>query len=252
MRLLIALVIAVSLLLPAQAEATAAAPTVTISRTGTGIVETGDTVSFSGTAPAAARGVRIKLERKARKKARWVVVGSDLISASGAWSASGKATGSGKNYWRASYTRNGTTTSSRTMSFKVYQWYFLTPYDRVDSSGFGEDSRTIGGTRYEYSGYGSCCTADWGEYNVSYRCVTFRANIGVDDNSQTGMRATFAVSADGASTPLGTRGLGPATLVEIDVTAILRVRMSISYPSTTYDGYGVFGNPRVLCAGEPA
>ncbi|MEZ0579849.1 NPCBM/NEW2 domain-containing protein [Nocardioides sp. MH1] len=249
---LVAAAVALAALLVAPAAPAEATPTLTITRAASALVETGDTVSFSGHAPSAAHGVALKLQRKTRKRGRWITVASTRIAASGAWAASGKATGSGTNYWRATYTRNGVATSSKTLSHKVYQWYYLTSYAMVDDSGSSEGSATIGGHRYEYSVHGTCCTADWAEYNVSYRCATLRADIGIDDDSETGMRATFSMSADGARTPLGTRGLGPSARVDVDIQSILRVRLTMEYPSTDYDGYGVFGNPRVLCAGEPA
>ena len=229
-----------------------ATPQLTIARTTTGTVVTGTKVSFTGTAPAALEGRRVALQRRVGAKGDWVKVAGATVT-SHSMSATGVATGVGKNSWRFVAKLNGTTYTSKVLSHQVYGWFFLADLDAVDSDGGYADSWVIGGKTYGKSvgGNGSSST-DWIEYNLSYRCISLDAYIGIGDDSETGTTADFYVTLDGARESVGSQGLGPASHLVIDTSTRLRVRLEMDPTNADApDGSWAFGNARVLCSGRP-
>ena len=250
---ILCLVLGASLAPFSVTNATAAVMDLTIKRDDTSLVVTGDRVAFSGVTPSSMKGKRLSLQRKASKKADWIVVGRPTVSADATWSGSGVAVGSGKNLWRVSYRKDGVTHVSPTIKTAVHQWYFLHDLDEVDDDGGYADEITIGGRNFPKSviGGGSSDT-DWIDYNLSYRCITFEAFIGIGDNSETGTTATFYVTLDGARSSVGSKGLGQATKVTLDVATRLRIRLEMDPTNNDYpSGYWAFGDARVLCSGKP-
>jgi len=243
----------------AEAEGKMAGPAridISIIRTTDGIIKNGDPVTFTGTAPKRFAGTAISLQRKTAKSAKWVTLGRARIRRDGTWAATGRAAGSGSNFWRATFNKNRTRHASKTIKHKVYQWYYL--YDlepvTVDDYQYEDGPITIGGHRYpksfgaDHDGYGG--SEDRIEFNASYRCVQFQSAIGISDASDSGSTGDFFFSADGARVGLGSKGLGVATDVTQDISGILRVIIEWQLTSDTY-GYPSFGDPKMLCAGKP-
>jgi hypothetical protein len=233
----------------------------TLTLTSTSQPKTGDRVTFTGAAPKGLAGSTAKLMRRVGKKGDWIKVGSGRIGADGSFALRGVATGVGTNTWRATVIRNKVVHQSRVVGTKVFGWFYLSELEMVDEEGFEDDAATIGGKSYVKSvmnwddsdlryGY-----TPWAEWNVSYRCKSLNAQIGVDDDSETGMKVGFSVYLDGAETDLGEKGLGPASAIDIDTSDRLRVKVAVRAGSgiedSDIDGYGVFGNAKVLCSGKP-
>ena len=227
-------------------------PQLTIARESSGVVETGSEVSFTGTAPASLDGKRVTLQRRVGKKGDWIKT-STAVVADGAMKATGVSTGVGTNSWRFTAKVDGTRYTSKPLTHKVYGWFYLADLDRVDYDGAYADSWVIGGKTYSKSvgGSGSEDT-DWAEYNLSYRCITLDAWIGIGDDSETGTTADFYVTLDGARTGVGSKGLGPATHLTLDTSTRLRVRLEMDPTNQDFpDGSWAFGNAKVLCSGKP-
>jgi hypothetical protein len=229
-----------------------AAATMTITRTSTGPVETGDRVKFTGTAPTSWNGKRVALQRRVGAKADWVKVASPKVT-DGTMKANGVATGVGQNSWRFVAVINGKATYSPTVNNKVLGWFYLHDLSYVDRDGGFADQWAIGGKNYGKSvgGDGSSDT-DWIEYNLSYRCTTFEAYIGIGDDSESGTSADFYLTLDGERTLVGSKGLGSASLITVNTATRLRIRLEMdpTNPSEP-DGSWVFGNARVLCSKAP-
>ena len=244
------------------------APTpLTLTQVTTTTVEVGSAVEFSGTAQTKLSGLTVSLMRRDSKKSPWLKVGSSHVDSDGAFEVTGKAGKAGTNTWRAVIednrvrpARKYTSPSKRTT---VYGWYFLTDRDPVDDhSQTGsypmEISLTSGGKRFPRSMvFGSYTSSwewnypSWAEYNLSYRCLTLKASLGIDDGSETGTNATFFVSVDGARSAVGTLGLGPAAEISVDVSNSLRIRLEGVPNSRDLYGRGGFGDPQVLCKAAP-
>lgn len=240
----------------ANTATSAAATTLTLKRSGSGIVVAGSKVAFKGTAASALRNRRIALQRKVGdgKRSKWVTLAKPWVGGQGSFSTSAKASGGGVNYWRVrGETKRGAVIFSNTVKTTVYQWYFVTDIATVDYEGAYEDDVTIGGKNFAqslYGYYGSTGDSDWREYNLGYKCATFKATFGMDDSSETGSQADFFVTRDGARSGLGRKGLGAGTTTTLDVTGILRIRLE-GVGVTNTDGDWAFGNPRVLCKKSP-
>nr|WP_281379874.1 NPCBM/NEW2 domain-containing protein [Nocardioides ginsengisegetis] len=223
---------------------------------------TGDKVTFTGTAPASLAGATVALQRRVGKTADWVKAAATKVTTDGTYALSGVATGVGLNQWRVTATKNGSVHTSKVAKTTVYAWYYLSQLDTVDDDSFGSDSVAVGGKTYSKSvmnSYDSALANDgnivWGEWNLSYRCKTLNTWVGVADSSESGFGADFTIYVDGAETDLGTKTLGPATATVLDVSTRLRLRLELQGTPDTQkndlDGYGVYGNAKVLCSGKP-
>ena len=139
----------------------------------------------------------------------------------------------------------------------MYSWYYLSTLDAVDLDGY--DTYTgavaVGGVTYNKSlrNYGdSPGDTSWVEYNLSYRCKTFEAYIGISDESEPGFNASFTAYLAGAENGFGAKGLGPATLTTLDTSTRLRIRLETATNSVRgIEGNPAWGNARVLCSGKP-
>lgn len=246
--------------------ARAASKSLTLVRASENVIEVGSAVTFTGTAPDVLAGLQVTLRRKDSKKAPWLKVGNATIAEDGTYEVSGTAGPDGKNRWQTLVLDKKSSPQKHTsplVKTPVYGWYFLSDEKAVaDQSNDGSypyiGRLTAGGTKYPNSvSFGSYTSAwdwdepSWIEYNVSYRCVTLKASLGIDDSSETGTNATFYVSVDGARSSVGTKGLGPATEVSVDVTNALRVRLEGIPNSSGLYGYGGFGDAQVLCTSAP-
>ena len=246
--LLVALGLVVGGSLPANA---ATYSTIKLSRVGSSPTVAGEFVSFSGTTPTVLRGKTITLQRMDPGQTRWVSVGTGKVTQKGSFALRGKAAGMGKNQWRAVY--SGTNTyKSATLSTKVSKWLYLDDLEEVDGYGFESiESVGVGATTYtrglvSYQSSGGYET----EYNLSYKCTSFVAGIGLNNTSRTGSKAKLSVSLDGVDTTLAkAQGIGAGKAVKLDVTGTFRLALKTS-PIVGTSG-AVFGNARVLCSGTP-
>lgn len=232
----------------------------TIARTDTAIVITGQQVSFAGTAPDTVWGGTLKLQRRTSPTAKWVTVASPVISTGGRWSGSGPAGTAGVNYWRVVISSEGERHVSPKLRTDVYRWYYLSQLDYVDQERFDEGSDVIGGTSYSRSVFNAVDFwwnhEPYREWNLGYRCATFQASIGLSDESDSEGVVGFRATVDGADTEFGSKSIGAATPVSLDLSAHLRLRLTdvyVSGPASSGNGHfwGVWGNAKILCAGSP-
>jgi hypothetical protein len=91
----------------------------------------------------------------------------------------------------------------------------------------------------------------WADYNVSYKCTTFRAVIGMDDDSSTGAIRKFTLGVDSTSVELGSRGIGAGLTVSVDITDANRIRLGATSNGNDVDGYPAYGTPQVYCSIAP-
>jgi hypothetical protein len=238
---------------PAQASTT---KDLTLSLTSSAEPSSGDKVSFEGSAPTSLAGSVVTLQRRVGTKGDWISVGKSRVGSDGAFAVGGVSTGVGVNQWRATVKKGQAKHQSRVVKTTVFGWYYLSALSSVDTSDWDVDHEptTIGGQTFnkslrvygEYRGDSS-----WIDYNVSYRCKTFEASIGVDDQSETGFTGSFTAYLDGAETTFGSKALGPATKVSLDTSARLRLRLEATTTSNNPEGYLGWGDARVLCSGKP-
>jgi len=246
--LLVALGLVVGGSLPANA---ATYSTIKLSRVGSSPTVAGEFVSFSGTTPAVLRGKTITLQRMDPGQTRWVSVGTGKVTQKGSFALRGKAAGMGKNQWRAVY--SGTNTyKSATLSTKVSKWLYLDELEKLDWYGFEPiDSVGVGATTYT-RGVATDVTSrsEVTEYNLSYKCTSFVAGIGLSNASATGSKAKLSVGLDGVELTLAkSQGVGTGRAVKVDVTGTFR--LALKFNPIVGDSAAVFGNARVLCSGTP-
>lgn len=254
-------------LLPAG-DARAAEPkpgtTLTMRRAARGVVVAGDKVAFNVEAKKSLVGKRVTLQRRVGSGG-WIKVAKRKVPKSKKFAISGVATGVGRNSWRAvAVTKKPgkprVVHRSKVGRTAVHAWFYLADLPMVDSDRFTTGSRTIGGTTYPRSAYNKSDFwwnhKPWGEWNLSYRCRTFKATIGIHDESASGYKVGFVSYLDGAETKHGSKGLGEGADITFDVASILRIRLEDQYiagPTGSGSGYGwgVWGDARVLCKGKP-
>ena len=247
-----ALLVGLGLILGGGLPANAATySTIKLSRVGSSPTVAGEYVSFSGTTPTVLRGKTVTLQRMDPGQTRWVSVGTGKVTQKSSYTVRGKAAGMGKNQWRAVY--SGTNTyKSATLSTKVSKWLYLDDLEEVDGYGFESiESVGVGATTYtrglvSYQSSGGYET----EYNLSYKCTSFVAGIGLNNTSRTGSKAKLSVSLDGVDITLAkAQGIGTGKSVKLDVTGTFRLALKTS--SIVGTPGAVFGNARILCSGTP-
>lgn len=235
----------------------------TLRRVTPGPITAGAEVKFRGTAPKRLKGERVKLQRKVRSGrswGNWVKVKANRVRKNGRIWIKGVASSPGKHKWRLVIKARGDKHVSKPIKHKVYGWYHLSGLEKVESVRFDEGAANIGGVHYSRSVFNRdgfwWDYQPYGEWNLSYRCIEFRAAIGLGDTSSSDGRVAFRATVDGADTNLGTKQIGPATPVSLDVRHRLRIRLTDVYVAGPESGdeddlLGVWGNARVLCAGRP-
>lgn len=223
-------------------------------------VITGEKVTLRAKAPGALVGRRVTVQ-SAAASGTWVDVKSFTVRDTSPRAVSVVARGVGALRWRVlSGPVDGTRHVSNVVKSTVFRWYYLSELEPVATKRFGDGDATIGGTTYPKSVMNRDSfwweANPWGEWNLSYRCKTFEATIGLDDQSKTGYQVGFVSYVDGAETSWGVKCLGPGTPVTSDVSSALRLRLEDQYVSGSAgsgpaEGVGVWGNARVLCSGRP-
>jgi hypothetical protein len=245
---------------PEGSSAKASQKSLTLTRVNDAQVVSGDKVRFKGTAPGALVDRRVALQRAVGKKGEWVTVDTAKVKQDKSFKLSGVATGVGVNKWRARVKTSSLVHESRTRSTTVFGWFYLSEVEPVATNRFEDEPAKIGGTTYSRSMMNSSSfwydDTSWGEWNINYACTQMQAAIGLDDKSATGSQVAFRTYLDGAETSHGTKGLGVATAVAVDVSARLRIKLESRYVagplgSGDTSGYGAWGDVRVLCSAPP-
>ena len=129
----------------------------------------------------------------------------------------------------------------------VYAWHNLTSLNAVTSD-FEEGPLPLNGTYFADSIIDENATGDYGEWNLSRKCTTFQASVGVGDlSSYSGGVAEMRVGGD--SVPLKTLQamLGTRTPISVNMSGYLRLVLETrDLTGGYYDP--AFGNARIRCA----
>jgi hypothetical protein len=129
---------------------------------------------------------------------------------------------------------------------------YLDDLEEVGGAGFyAIESESVGATTYT-RGLKTRQTSGSREteYNLSYKCTSFIAGIGLSNASATGSKAKLSAGLDGVDVTLAkSQGVGTGKAVQLDVTGTFRLALKFN-PIAGYSG-AVFGNARVLCSGTP-
>ena len=234
--------------------------TLKLARVDGATVVNGQPVAFVGKAPKRLVGKRVSLERASGDNGEWVRVDRAKVKSDKTFAVAGVASGVGANKWRVRVKGHDRVDQSAALATTVFGWFYLADVDMVAANRFGDAAAQIGGATYSRSMVNSSSfwydhTA-WGEWNLSYHCLTLTAAIGLDNRSATGSTVAFRSYLDGAETNHGTLGLGPAVPVTVDVSTRLRIRLESRYVagplgSGDTSGYGAWGDAQVLCSAPP-
>lgn len=226
---------------------------VTVTSVESYVLTTGDSFAISGTASDNLVGSRLRLERRDGKE--WSTLGSGRVSADGTYTLSVRALQAGKDqYLRvfAPRTRVTKAAAARAGTFTVYGWYYAADrFPAVEGDGFYEDNYEVNGVSYPRSiaqrvpNYATHVST---QINLSRSCTTFRAVIGLDDESTSTAKRSVQLFAD--SLEIWSReglGIGESLPVELDVTGALRMRFDVT-KSESNGAYVVYGDAQLLCA----
>ncbi len=143
-----------------------------------------------------------------------------------------------------------TTSSSPSGSTAPSSMQYLSELDPLTSTqGVDTSAATVNGTGFARS---VTQTANAGgpvndaEYNIERRWQKFKATIGLRDDSPSGGRLTFEVSADGKSLYKQSVSLGQTQDVNVDLHSALRIKLTVTYSGqdNTYF-YGTWGDARL-------
>ncbi|MBL1094195.1 MULTISPECIES: NPCBM/NEW2 domain-containing protein [Streptomyces] len=122
----------------------------------------------------------------------------------------------------------------------------LTSTEGVDNS-----AATVNGVGFPRSvtqAVNSGAPTNEAEYNIGRRWNKFKATVGLRDDSPTGGKLTFEVSADGKSIYKKTTALGQTQNVTLNLNGALRLKLTVTYsgqdPSNYY--YGTWGNAELV------
>lgn len=258
------LAVLTGLMAAAPADAAGTRADLSIQRTSHGQLITGHRATFEVQVPTRLRRHRVRLQRSVHH-GRWVTVAHRRPDDSGHLELSGRAAGVGLNRWRAVLVVPRTQRHprqvhvSRASRTTVFEWYRLT-MDNAVNTDYLDDQVTIAGTNYAHSLYAYYTEEGEdviGEWNLGYHCTTFSAVAGLDDGSETGMTDAFSTVVDGASTGLGTLGVGASKKVTRDVSGGFRIQLhAVTGPDPDpndvyYTNNPSWGSPRVLCSARP-
>jgi hypothetical protein len=134
----------------------------------------------------------------------------------------------------------------------------LAEEEPVEDEIFGPKTRggtaDIAGNTYPKSvlvDYGTRFVQATASWNLSKRGGTFRAVIGLSDDSGSQARVRVEAVGDGRLLADATVGLGQAVPVNVSVDGVLRLTLRISSAATKVDQYltAVWGNARIVAPG---
>lgn len=227
--------------------AAAVTPTVTFAVSNTA-PDVGQTVTLSGTVSPNRAGQAVTIQRYTPETGTWRSVAYPTLNSLSRFSLSRMPTLPGVYKFRVVYAG-----VKVVKSFTAYRWRYLLDLDKVDSYGCCGHSgildingqtytRTI--SEYDYFSAGD----RWAEWNLKRSCTTFRAVLGVSDDSRSGSRYVLAVFADAIPRHEQQYSLGESRALSVSVSGALRVRLSFTKTAELSYSYGAFGNARIRCS----
>jgi hypothetical protein len=248
----------IGLAMPAQAAMSPKYPvTITLKSTASPMV--GSWINLSGRTSKQLHGTLASVQRR-QGSGSWKKFASAKVSSSGALSAKIRDTGVGRYGWRFSIaaTAKHKASTSSPVTTTGYKYYYLSDLDMVNVAPPQAYSMpvTMGGQTYYHSlqfymnGNYTFSDTTTAEYNMSYKCTTFVATVGIDDQSLSGSAATDQVLADGALLGSTSVGMGRGVPVQYDIQGVFRLAVT-SLTTTPNDLYPDWGDARVLCSGKP-
>ena len=227
------------------------AATVTVTSRTKSSVDLGTKLTFAGKTSKNLKGKTVSLQIKSGGS--WSTIKKAKVSSKQRFTVSVKASQAGEQAYRIYAASTSTTkpAASKAYKYTVWSWYDIAGTD-VDERGAYTGTVKIGGETFERSVYFSDWTNPyWADFNVSYKCTTFRATIGLDDDSKTGAERSFSLGVDSSTVSFGTRGIGMGLLVSADITDANRIRLNATANGNTQYGYPAYGNPQVYCSTAP-
>lgn len=255
-----------------EASAAQAKQKLTITDTGPVIVDAGDRVWVSGTATAGLKQRSVVLQQKVGSS--WKAVGKSRVKSNGTFRVGGTASRGGFEIpFRVKAVKAGAkpaVTSSRS-KFTVYDWYPLTSLTPVTSPEVNARSvnfEKVGSVNVDGQAYGSSWASRYsadgfdglesgqGTFELTTGCTTFTSTIGVNDGAGANASWQFLVYLDGNETNYEYKTKGESEEIEVDVTAVNRLRLAnnrLTGPvgDESYAGDAVWAGGRIKCAGRP-
>jgi hypothetical protein len=146
--------------------------------------------------------------------------------------------------------------SSPSLRFTVYGWHYLSDLPPAqDRFWNGSGPLSINGPLYPHSvsSINPLFVGEtaYAEYGLARRCTRFAATIGMSDASASGSTVTIEVLVDGVEMRSDQYALGRSSVVTLNVSGALRLRLQVLGDSDGTNGggaQGAFGNARVFCA----
>jgi len=227
-------------------------------------VTAGNLITIRGkTSPALAKHVAYLQIRSGKT---WTSVTHAAVSKTRTFTVRAKATQAGKKDYRI-MVRGGTgiaSAASAAIRFNVYGWFYLADLDTVNSSRNWSSMGTVTmgaknqthsvGSLWSYGSFGGW-TGGSAEYNLSYRCTTLRATIGIPDTSGTKASWGFQVTVDDTTGPDTYVGLGQPKQLQVDLRNGFRLTLTNDRidgdPWQDYQADAVWGHAQLLCLGRP-
>ncbi|MFD7026988.1 NPCBM/NEW2 domain-containing protein [Streptomyces sp. NPDC059917] len=135
---------------------------------------------------------------------------------------------------------------------------YLADLEPLDSAGLGTGSADVNGTPFARSVFLAVDKGSrpqgYAEYDLGRDWRTLTATIGLRDDSPTGCELRFESAADGRTLDSETLGIGESRQVALDVTRALRLKLQVTYASTTdvtQYCHGVWADARLTADAPP-
>lgn len=238
-------------------SASKASPSLKVTSRSKSKITAGKKIVVKGKASSSLKKKIVKLQIKSGKK--WRTVATSRVQSDRTFRLSVQATQAGPQKYRVAHSATSTTKSVATKAFgyTVWKWYSLAGKEiQSYSLNDWDQFKSIGGKYYKNAAsfgwaLGGYERAGWAEYNVNYRCSTFKATIGVADASTSGAQRNFTLRVDDLAKNLGDKGIGRGTAVTEDISGSFRIRIGSAGLGNSTWGMGTFGSPRVFCSKAP-
>lgn len=254
--LLLALTGAPAYAAPAAKAATSSSVRITLASSSKPVAA--DWIKITGTTSKSLSGRTLTVERR-KGSGKWAAVGTTHAGKKRALSVRTRATGTGAYSYRVSAAKSKTVAAAHSNSVRVtvFRWYYLSDLNDAGRNYYNGFSPAVGaatmaGRAYynsiRFSGYKN---SRYEDFNTSYKCSTFDATAGIVDTSTGTPAASFALLADGTQVAQSNVSLGKTAGIRADVTGIFRIRLQVGFTFTA-PGSAAWGDPRVLCSGQPA
>jgi len=249
-----------------------ASPTASIELAGPSSAEgeAGTPLEITATFSKRFQGTQARLQFQAPpadgEKARWAVLKRIRVDSTRTATFSVRLAGAGVNRWRITSAKiDGRYFRSNVVKATSFAWFHLSallPVARSKNWDESIDSVAMGGRQFpdtvgslfSAGSYGGWPTGS-ADYNLSYRCTTFAATIGINDEAGSAASWDFITGLDGAETDQGWVSLARPKSLEVDVTGVFRlslrnVRLD-GDPWQDYEADALWGSARLLCSGTP-